>query len=510
MESSENQNKPRKIIHVGVDCFYTAIETRDDPSLQGQTVVVAEDPARKGTVFSANYAAREHGIHATMLSSRAKQLCPKIMIILPEKKKYEKDSKRVFAVFHRYSELVEPLSLDEAYLDVTDSDQFKGDANQIAEEICTILRQEIGLPASAGVASNKLLAKIASDWKKPDGQFAITPNMVNDFIVEIPLKNIWELGSNIIKKAEEMNVITCGDMQMLSEKDLESHFGDSGKQLYFICRGMDDRPVVASKDRKSLSIEEIFPTDLQPCKEDTEETPGEENKDSSAETASVELDEEAQKLKKAHLALLNHIQSAKMTFLEFDEKKYQAILTNYELGVNLEFSASQPDVYLRMKVTEGDPVALRLITDKGTIIAFESELIEKRIPQVTVKFPQALSDKFVRNEARTPVKIATQVIAKKEDNASIREDITSKGVIINMSDTGCSFVTNVEMEKDSKIVLAVVITLKDGKKLFQLRGNIRRVKQLKGELFNYGMECSEQDRKTLIGIKKYTESHSHA
>ena len=232
VEATGNQKSRRKIVHVGVDCFYAAVMTRDDPSLQGNPVVVCrDDSAKKDLICSANYEARKLGIHAGMKSFRAKQICPKVLILLSEMNIYDKESKKIRGIFHRFTDMVEPLSLDEAYLDVTGSDKFKGDADLIATEIRKLISQEINLNTSAGISSNKFLAKVASDWKKPNGQFYITPSMVDSFIQKLPVSRIWEIGEETAKKMVSLKQNTCGDLQKLSLKELNSNFGNIGKYL---------------------------------------------------------------------------------------------------------------------------------------------------------------------------------------------------------------------------------------------------------------------------------------
>tara|TARA_B100000315_G_scaffold141460_1_gene130506 strand:- start:684 stop:1916 length:1233 start_codon:yes stop_codon:yes gene_type:complete len=261
---TDNLKPIRKIVHVGVDFFYAAVMMRNEPSLQGKPVVaVYDESSKREMICSASYEARKFGIHAGMKTYEAKELCPKVVILVSEIDASRKESKKIRAIFHRFTDVVEPLSLDEAYLDVTASDQLKGDSTLIASEIRKLIHQEFNLAASAGIAPNKFLAKVATDWKKPNGQFTITPDMVNDFVQKLSVKKIWDIGRETGEKMADLGLITCGDLQKLSFNDLNTSFGNIGKYLYHICRGIDDRPVVASKEPKLLSIEEMFPSDIQ-------------------------------------------------------------------------------------------------------------------------------------------------------------------------------------------------------------------------------------------------------
>lgn len=260
----------RKIIHIDMDCFFAAVEMRDNKKLRNCPLAVGGDPSQRGVICAANYEARKYGIHSAMASSRAIKLYPELVILYPDLKKYSKESKKIRSIFHRFTDLVEPLSLDEAYLDVSFSKQFKGSATFIASEIRRLIYEETSLTASAGIAPNKFLAKVASDWNKPNGQFVITPDMVDDFVLKLQVKKISGVGKITSGKMAKLGLLTCGDLQKLTLNNLNSRFGKFGNYLYGICRGIDERPVVIARERKSLSIEETFSRDLQnyeKCKE---------------------------------------------------------------------------------------------------------------------------------------------------------------------------------------------------------------------------------------------------
>lgn len=273
MIKKNDSNAIKKIIHVDMDCFYAAVEIRDDKSLLNRPLAVGGDPSKRGVICAANYEARKYGIHSAMASSRAIMICPKLTILRPDMKKYAKESKGICAIFHHFTGLVETLSLDEAYLDVSLSKEFKGSATLIASEIRRLIYKETKLTASAGIAPNKFLAKIASDWNKPNGQFVITPDMVGDFVFKLLVNKICGVGKVTAKKMAKLGLITCGDLQKLSLNDLNLNFGSFGNHLYRISRGIDDRPVVTFRERKSLSIEETFPTDLTTYNECTNHLP---------------------------------------------------------------------------------------------------------------------------------------------------------------------------------------------------------------------------------------------
>jgi len=252
-----------KIIHIDMDCFYAAVEMRDDPSLRGKPVAVGGSVEERGVLCTCNYEARKFGLHAALSTAKALRLCPDVILLPVDMPKYVRISKRIRKIFKQYTQLIEPLSLDEAFLDVTDCKQFKGSATLIAQAIRKQIYQEHQLTASAGVAPNKFLAKVASDWEKPNGQFVITPNMIEKFMKDLPANKIFGVGKVTANKLLQIGIRTCVDLQKLNIEDLIHHFGNFGVQLYELCRGIDHRPVEASSVRKSLSVEETYANDLQ-------------------------------------------------------------------------------------------------------------------------------------------------------------------------------------------------------------------------------------------------------
>jgi DNA polymerase-4 len=251
-----------KFIHCDCDCFYAAIEMRDDPALRGLPVAVGGEAGSRGVIATCNYEARRYGVHSAMASSTARRLCRDLIIIPPNMEKYVVASQEVTDIFRDYTDLIEPLSLDEAFLDVTDSKVCKGSASLMAREIRQRVRTSVGITLSAGIAPNKFLAKIASEWNKPDGQFVVTPAMVPDFVRTLSIKKIHGVGKVTARKMNMLGIDTCGDLQQYSQLQLLEMFGSFGERLYQLCRGQDDRKVRTEHARKSVSVEQTFDEDL--------------------------------------------------------------------------------------------------------------------------------------------------------------------------------------------------------------------------------------------------------
>ena len=260
--SEQNQPRQRKIIHCDCDCFYASIEMRDNPALRGKPIAVGGSPERRGVVATCNYEAREFGIHSAMASATARRLCPDLIIIRTDMDKYRLASSQIHKIFQRYTDLIEPLSLDEAFLDVSDCDEFRGSATRIAEAIRNEVREVVGITISAGIAPNKFLAKIASDWNKPDGQFAVLPNDVDDFVAKLAVKKLHGVGKVTAAKMLRLNLRTCKDLENFGADALTEHFGSFGERLFELSRGIDNRPVSTDRIRKSVSVENTFDTDL--------------------------------------------------------------------------------------------------------------------------------------------------------------------------------------------------------------------------------------------------------
>lgn len=260
--SEQNRPRQRKIIHCDCDCFYASIEMRDNPALRGKPIAVGGSPERRGVVATCNYEAREFGIHSAMASATARRLCPDLIIIRTDMEKYRLASSQIHEIFQRYTDLIEPLSLDEAFLDVSDCDEFRGSATRIAEAIRNEVREVVGITISAGIAPNKFLAKIASDWNKPDGQFSVLPSEVDDFVAKLAVKKLHGVGRVTAAKMHKLNLRTCKDLQNFGADALTEHFGSFGERLFELSRGIDNRPVSTNRIRKSVSVENTFDTDL--------------------------------------------------------------------------------------------------------------------------------------------------------------------------------------------------------------------------------------------------------
>src|SRR6516164_4964143 len=251
----------RRIIHIDMDAFYASVEQRDDPTLRGVPVAVGGAGAR-GVVAAASYEARQFGVHSAMSSVAARRSCPELVFVSPRFDVYRAVSQQIRAIFARYTSLIQPLSLDEAYLDVTAPLMVRSSATAIAEEIRAAIRLETGLTASAGVSYNKFLAKLASDHRKPDGLFVITPRMGPAFVESLPVGKFHGVGPATTAKMNRLGIQTGLDLRAQSMPFLQQHFGKSGAYYYWIARGVDDRPVLADRGRKSVGAENTFSSDL--------------------------------------------------------------------------------------------------------------------------------------------------------------------------------------------------------------------------------------------------------
>ena len=251
----------RKIIHVDMDAFYASVEQRDDPSLRGKPVVVAWRGARS-VVCAASYEARVFGVRSAMPAVRAERLCPDAVFVPPDFARYKAVSRQVRGIFERHTDLIEPLSLDEAYLDVTVPKQELGSATAIATHIRDAIREESQLTASAGIAPNKFLAKIASDWNKPDGQFVLKPAMVDAFLAPLPVGKLPGVGKVMEAKLAELGIATCTDLRMHGIEALEQRFGRWGRRLHELAFGIDERAVQPERPTLQISAEDTFAEDL--------------------------------------------------------------------------------------------------------------------------------------------------------------------------------------------------------------------------------------------------------
>ncbi|MCL6239578.1 DNA polymerase IV [Acinetobacter sp. ANC 5033] len=251
----------RKIIHIDMDAFFASVELRERPELKQLPVVVSSHHPR-AVICAASYPAREFGLRSAMSMAQARKLCPQVVVIEPNFEKYRAVSAQIHAIFQRYTSLIEPLSLDEAYLDVTENLQHIPSATEVAMRIQAEILQSTGLTASAGVAPNKFLAKVASDWNKPNGICIIKPSQVLHFIHDLALKKIPGVGKVTQEKLKAMQLNTLGDLQQIEETVLIHHFGKYGRQLYLYAQGIDERPVQSRRERQQISKETTFDDDL--------------------------------------------------------------------------------------------------------------------------------------------------------------------------------------------------------------------------------------------------------
>lgn len=251
----------RKIIHIDMDAFYASVELRERPELKDLPVVIASHHPR-AVVAAASYPARIYGLRSAMSMGQARKLCPQVIVIEPDFAKYRQVSAQIHQIFQQYTSLIEPLSLDEAFLDVTENLKQIPSATEVAMRIREDIFQATGLTASAGVAPNKFLAKIASDWHKPNGICVIKPSQVQRFIQDLPLKKIPGVGKVTQEKLKSLNLETLGNLQQIDEALLIQHFGKYGRRLFLYAQGIDERPVEVERERQQISKETTFDDDL--------------------------------------------------------------------------------------------------------------------------------------------------------------------------------------------------------------------------------------------------------
>ncbi|GGI83147.1 DNA polymerase IV [Shewanella hanedai] len=252
----------KKIIHIDMDCYFAAVEMRDFPELRGKPIAVGGRSDRRGVISTCNYEARVFGVRSAMASGYALKLCPDLILVPGRMSVYKEVSNQIREVFARYTDLIEPLSLDEAYLDVSDCAQCQGSATRIAEAIRKEIFELTGLTASAGIAPVKFLAKVASDLNKPNGQYVITPEMIAPFVKTLPLTKIPGVGKVTGKKLEDIGLVTCGDLQDYPKDELIARFGKFGAVLIERAQGIDLREISSHRERKSVGVETTLPKDI--------------------------------------------------------------------------------------------------------------------------------------------------------------------------------------------------------------------------------------------------------
>ncbi len=246
-----------------MDCFYAAVHMRDDPSLRGKPVIIGGRPESRGVVAAASYEVRKYGVHSAMPSSRAKRLCPHAIFIPPDFRRYSRESEKIFAIYREITPLVQAVSIDEAYLDVTDHLGEAGSATAIAREVRRRVREERELTVSVGVGPNRLIAKIASDFHKPDGLTVVPPHRVQEFLAPLPVRRLNGVGPATEKVLVEMGIQTIADLRAREIEDLTDRFGGKHSRLLWeFARGIDDRPVEIHSERKSLGTENTYAVDL--------------------------------------------------------------------------------------------------------------------------------------------------------------------------------------------------------------------------------------------------------
>ncbi len=251
----------RQIIHVDMDAFYAAIEQRDNPDLRGKPVVVGGDPQGRGVVSAASYEARRYGIHSAMPCAEARRRCPQAVFLPVNMRKYRQVSRQVMEILGAYTPLVEQISVDEAFMDVTGSRRLFGSAEQIARQIKRRIKQELGLTASVGVGPNKFIAKLASECQKPDGLVIVRADQVEEFLRDLPVSQLWGVGEATARRLQRLGISTVGQLAQLSPELLCEQFGATGKLLYDLAHGKDERPVAPRSTRKSCSAEMTFAED---------------------------------------------------------------------------------------------------------------------------------------------------------------------------------------------------------------------------------------------------------
>lgn len=260
-DMTQQQENWRKVIHVDMDAFFASVEQHDHPELMGLPVAVGHADGR-GVVAAASYEARRFGVHSAMPSARARQLCPELVFVESRMGRYREVSAQVHEIFSRYTDLIEPISIDEAFLDVTQNKPGISLAVDIAREIKASIKAELGLTASAGVSYNKLLAKIASDWRKPDGLCTIHPQAALKFIDQLKVEHLWGVGPATAKAMHEMGIETARQLRQVPLPDMMRRFGKAGVSYYNFVRGIDHRPVMAVRERKSVGCEHTYGRDM--------------------------------------------------------------------------------------------------------------------------------------------------------------------------------------------------------------------------------------------------------
>lgn len=347
----------RKIIHVDMDAFYASVEQRDNPDYRGKAIAVGGSPqGRGGVVATASYEARKFGVRSAMPSKKALQLCPEVIFVRPRFAVYKEVSQKIREIFRRYTDLIEPLSLDEAYLDVTEDKLSIGSAIEIAKLIKQAIKDELQLTASAGVSINKFVAKIASDMNKPDGMTFIGPSSIETFMEKLPVEKFFGVGKVTAGKMKKMGLFTGADMKKLSEEEMIKNFGKAGGFYYQIARGIDNREVQPNRETKSIGAEDTFAYDL-----------------TEIEEMNAELDKIAQTVanRLAHYQLKGRTITLKIKYSDFKQ-----ITRNYSAAVPVgDFVTITETAKKLLLATEPEGKRIRLL---GVTLSNFGEIIQKQ------------------------------------------------------------------------------------------------------------------------------------
>lgn len=261
-DGPDGRESVRRILHCDMDSFYAAVHVRDDPSLRGKPVIIGGDPRGRGVVAAASYEVRRFGVHSAMPAAQAVRLCPQAIFLKPDFARYRKESEQIFEIYRSFTPGVQPVSIDEAYLDVTEHLEPWGSATAVAREIRRRIRAERNLTVSVGVGPNKLVAKIASDFDKPDGLTVVPPARVSEFLAPLPVRSLRGVGPRTEESLKKLGIETVADLRKWSLEELADRFGRHGKTLYDFARGVDERPVTTHRERKSLGTENTYRHDL--------------------------------------------------------------------------------------------------------------------------------------------------------------------------------------------------------------------------------------------------------
>lgn len=335
--------KDRQILHIDMDAFFASVECLDDPDLKGKAVIVGGDPKGRGVVSAASYEARKYGIHSAMPMAQAIRLYPDVIVRPVRMNRYVEVSRKIHEIFYRYTPQIEPISLDEAFLDVTGSIKLFGDAEQIGRKIKTEVREELGLVASVGIAPNKFLAKLASDLDKPDGFVVITVDRIQEILDPLPISKIWGIGKVTEKALKSIEIHTIGQLRKANSEHLKSILGNQASHILRLATGVDNREVESDRLAKSISSEQTFPTDIQ-------------DKDTLLSILLNQVEEVAQRLRKGRF-------EARTITLKLRDGNFKTVTRNstFEKATNITETLWQEAKSSFLKWRKKSACALRLL-----------------------------------------------------------------------------------------------------------------------------------------------------